>query len=146
VNENDRRKVVAIAESWVGCPFHDCAALKGVGVDCANLVAKVFEEACLVDSIPIPPYTPHFFLHKGEELLCDELLKYAHEIPENEVLPADLVVYKVGRAYAHVAIVCEWPSYVIHAHKPSRAVIASHVEHRELMGRPRRYFRFGGLD
>src|SRR5208283_3416055 len=97
--------------------------------DCANLVAKVFEEAALVGPIPIPQYAPHFFLHNGEELLCDELLKYAHEISENEILPADLVVYKVGRAFAHIAIICEWPRYVIHAHKPSGRVVASHVEH-----------------
>ena len=141
-----RRRVVEIAESWIGTRFHDCAGLKGVGVDCANLVAKVFEEAALVETINIPHYTPHFYLHSEGEILCEELLKYAREITEAEILPADLVVYKIGRAFAHVAIVCEWPRYVIHAHKPSGAVIGSHVEHRELMDRPRRYFRFGGLD
>jgi hypothetical protein len=44
------------------------------------------------------------------------IARYFREIPEAEVLPGDLVVYKLGLAYAHAAaVVVQWPEYVIQA-------------------------------
>ncbi len=41
--------------------------------------------------------------------------KYMREIPESEVLPGDVVVYKIGLAFAHAGIVVKWPEHIIHA-------------------------------
>jgi len=41
--------------------------------------------------------------------------KYMREIPESEVKPGDVVVYKLGLAFAHAAIIVKWPEHVIHS-------------------------------
>jgi hypothetical protein len=40
---------------------------------------------------------------------------YMDEITEPEVLPGDVVVYRLGLAYANAGIIVEWPNYIIHA-------------------------------
>ena len=142
MNDEDRRRVIACAESWIGTPFHDCAGLKNIGVDCAHLIACVFEEAGVLDHVEIEKYSPQFFLHRDDERFVENVLAHAGEIEEADVLPADIVIYKIGRSHAHGAIICEWPLRIIHAYKAARAVIASHAEHGELIGRERRFFRF----
>ena len=37
-----REKIVAEARSWIGTPYHNCADIKGVGVDCGMLLVRVF--------------------------------------------------------------------------------------------------------
>jgi hypothetical protein len=72
--EEQREAVVQAAYGWVRTPFHDCASVKGVGVDCANLLAQVYEEAGVVDHVNITPYSPQWYLHKSEELFIGYIL------------------------------------------------------------------------
>src|SRR6185437_15824401 len=37
-----RAAVVAEARSWIGTPYHNCADIKGTGVDCGMLIVRVF--------------------------------------------------------------------------------------------------------
>jgi len=53
--------------------------------------------------------------HRASTEYIDLVAKYMREIPENEVQPGDVVVYKLGLAYAHGGIVVGWPDTVIHA-------------------------------
>jgi cell wall-associated NlpC family hydrolase len=134
-------RIIAEAESWIGTPFHDCANLKAVGVDCANLIAQVYERALITGHIEIKPYSPQWFLHRGEELFAEYVLKAgAHEIEEGDVRMGDIVLYKIGRCFAHGAIIARWPNSVIHAHKPSRGVIKGGGLDGELVEFPRRFF------
>ena len=48
IEEDERALVVRIAQEWAGTPYHHRARIKGVGVDCGQLVAGVFEEAGLI--------------------------------------------------------------------------------------------------
>lgn len=108
-----RRRVVEVAREWLGTPYHDCARLKGVGADCATLIAEVFAEAGTMPPVEIAPYSPQWHLHQGEEQYLNRLLEYAHEI-EGPPLPADIVMFRFGRLYSHGAIVVAWP-VIIHA-------------------------------
>ena len=36
-----RNRIVAEALTWIGTPFHDCAGIRGVGVDCAYFPIRV---------------------------------------------------------------------------------------------------------
>lgn len=136
-----RERVVTAARTWLRTPFHDCAAIKGVGVDCANLLAQAYEEAGVVDHVEIEPYSPQWFLHHSEELFIGYLLKAgAHEIAESDAQMADIVMFKIGRCYAHGAIIVEWPNEMIHAYKPLGAVTTARLDEGELADRPRRFF------
>ena len=137
----ERARVLAVVETWVGTPFHDCAGIKNVGVDCAHLLARVFEEAELVEKRDIKKYSPQFFLHRSDEEFLKTVLSHdCHEITESEVKPGDVILYKVGRCYAHGAIVVQYPTDIIHAHKASGRVVHSHVEHGEFVNRLKRFF------
>lgn len=124
----DRARVVAIAQSWIGTPFHDLAGIKGKngGVDCAQLLRCVYTEAGLIEPFSTGYYSRDHYLHSGEQKFLGFVQRYAHEIPQEKVGLGDIVLYWVGLAYGHGAIVIDrWAPQVqniIHAHY-SRGVV-----------------------
>lgn len=121
--DEGRAAVDRVARSWLSTPYHDCACVKGAGVDCAQLLRAVFVEAGIIDDLVIHGYSPQHFLHSSEEQYLGYVTRYAHEIERDAVKTGDVVIYKVGLAYAHGAIVVApgWPR-IIHAHYHSRMV------------------------
>jgi hypothetical protein len=108
-----RDALVAAAEGWLKTPFHHHARVKGVGVDCINLLCAVYEEVGLIDHIDLEFYPPDFMLHRSEELfLAGVLSTKACEVFEPG--PGDVALFRYGRCYSHGAIVTHWPQ-VIHA-------------------------------
>ena len=53
-----RAAVVAAARAWIGTPYHHMADIKGVGVDCAMLLVRVYCDLGLVEHFDPRPYTP----------------------------------------------------------------------------------------
>lgn len=133
-----RAKIINAARGWIGTPFHDLARVKGVGVDCAQLVAAVYEEAGIVPHVETGFYAPQFMLHSREERLVNFVLRYAHET--DVANPGDLVLYRFGKSYSHAAIVVDWPREIIHAHKMSGKVVAMNPFATDLCGRNMRFF------
>lgn len=117
-----REAILEEAKSWLGTPFHDDARIKGVGVDCAQFVAACYLASGAVDHFEIPHYTSQWFLHNDEEKLRDFVLRFGKQIDEEAVKPGDLVLFKIGRAFGHAAIIVDWPNMIIHAHMLSRMV------------------------
>jgi len=134
-----RERIVETARSYIGTPFHDGAQLKGIGIDCANLLAAVFKEAGAIDDIPIEPYPPQIFIHSAEEAFLAYLERYLHRVDENSVGPGDVVIWKMGRSYGHAAFILDWPQ-IIHAWKPARAVIRDSALISDLNQRPRLFY------
>ena len=110
----ERLRVVAVARSWLGTPYHSMGRVKGAGVDCLTLLAEVFFEAGIIPRIELPYYPPDWHLHRDEERYLAGLLRYARAI-EEPPLPGDIALWKFGRCYSHGAIVIDWP-LVIHAY------------------------------
>ena len=121
-----RHKVVEVARSFIGTPFHDCGEVKGRqgGADCATLLKMVFVEAGAVDDFKIEPYSPQFFLHQDEERYLGIVGRFAREVAPEEATFGDVVLYKIGRCFAHGAIIITpgWP-HIIHAHYLARGVL-----------------------
>ena len=141
----ERLRVLQVARTYLGTPFHDQQRVKGAGIDCAYLIASVFEEAGLIEHIDIGYYSPQFFLHHSEEKYLSFVLPRAVEIEQEEAKAADLVVFKVGRCFAHGALILEegWPS-ILHAYKPEGIVTIGRGDVGELGERERRFFRYSG--
>jgi NlpC/P60 family putative phage cell wall peptidase len=53
----DPKRVIAIARSWLGTPYHDQASLRGIGCDCLGLARGVWREVVGPEPFPIPPYS-----------------------------------------------------------------------------------------
>lgn len=141
ITEADQRAaVITAARSWLRTPFHDCAAVKGIGVDCAHFLRGAYVEAGLVEPFPIAPYSPQFMLHQDEELFLSYVERFAHEIDEGQAGMGDIVLYRVGRLFAHGAIIVEWPGAVIHAFKSFGCVTETPAFEADLKGRKVRFF------
>ena len=143
--DEQRARILDVAREWISTPFHDNASVKGVGVDCAHLLAAVAIESGVVEPFPIEHYSPQFMLHRDEPLFESYVRRFAHEITECDAKPGDVVLYKIGRSYAHGAFVVEWPERVIHAFLTFRKVAETHGFEADLRGRPVKFFSlFGG--
>jgi cell wall-associated NlpC family hydrolase len=118
LTDAQRENIVRVAKEWYGTPYRPHTCLKGVGCDCGTLLKGVYTEAGHQpeDGIPTPEhYSVQTYLHRKSTEYIDIIAKYMREIPESEVKPGDVVVYKLGHAFAHAAIIVEWPKHVIHS-------------------------------
>jgi hypothetical protein len=139
---DDRRRLIDVARTWIGTPFHDNQGAKGLGCDCAYFLARVAEEAGLVERVEIEPYSPQFMLHSDEEKFEGYLKRYAREIPEDATETGDIVLYRVGQSFAHGAFIIDWPDRIIHAFKIFGCVTESHGREQGLARRQVRFYSF----
>jgi len=127
-----RQAVLAEAERWLKTPYHHMARVRGTGVDCLTLLVEVYQRAGIVGPIEVPFYRPDFMCHRDDETYLEGLLAHGREVAIPE--PADVVLYKWGRVFAHAGIVVGWPQ-IIHA-DPKNGVIRGDGLQGRLGGRP----------
>lgn len=112
IEQTQRERVIEVAKSYLGTPYHHAGRVKGAGVDCLTFLAEVFQDAGLVPKIEIPAYSPQWHLHHSTEKYLDGLLQYTRPIVKPQM--ADIVLFRFGRCFSHGAIVIEWP-HIIHS-------------------------------
>jgi len=126
VEEAQRRAVVAAARSWIGTPYHNCADIKGVGVDCGMLLVRVFVDTGLVAPFDPRPYPIDWHLHRDDERYLGFIFDRGREIAEPQ--PGDVMVLRFGRSYSHGGIVTEGrPLTIVHALHSARIVLEEEV-------------------
>jgi cell wall-associated NlpC family hydrolase len=127
--EAKRAAVVAEARSWLGTRYHHAADVKGRqgGVDCAMLLVRVYCDLGLVERFDPRPYTRDWFLHRNEERYLGFLLARSREV--RTPLEGDIVLFKVGRCFAHAGIVSRAdPLTIIHAFSNAHCVVEDVIE------------------
>lgn len=148
--EEARRAIVDEASTWVGTPYQSNAMVKGGGTDCVMLLIAVYSKVGVMPHVDPRPYSPQWHVHRSEEAYLTEVLKYATEVPgppERMPKPGDVVMFKVGKVFAHAGIIVDWPN-VIHAIGNS-AVMREDVS-KNLIGKralallPQRFFSLWG--
>jgi NlpC/P60 family putative phage cell wall peptidase len=140
MDDATRQAVVAEALTWLGTPYHHHARVKGVGVDCAQLLCAVYEACGLVPHIDPGNYAHDWHLHRGEEVFIGWLEKVgAREV--SVPAPGDVAVFRYGRAYSHGAVVVndKDPMAVVHAYL-GRGVVRSRLDEEPLQGRAVRFW------
>jgi len=159
MNDALRARVCETAHTYLRTPYHHHGLLKGIGADCATFPVMVFMELGLLtkealaaegsktfelrDGVLTPVYSSQWFLHHGEEIYLADILRFADEI-DGPPQPGDLALFKVGRLFAHGAIVIEWP-LVIHAYKQYGMVAlddATNGEFADKKKHPSRFFSY----
>lgn len=137
----ERARLVAVTRTWIGTPYHHAARLKGVGVDCATLLAEVWIEAGLLATVEIPAYGFEWHLHRKEEKYREFVERYARLVTSPQ--PGDVVLYRWGNVNAHGGIVMErgWPQ-VVHAYSRARIVIEANGRAGDLAAREFSFFSF----
>jgi cell wall-associated NlpC family hydrolase len=126
----ERARAIAVAETWLGTPWHHEARVKGHGVDCAQILIAVYAEAGLIPDFKTAPYPADWHLHRETPLFVQHVLEHAVEV-RGAPLPGDMVLFRFGRQFSHGSIVTGWPM-VIHAPTFGRVT-------REDMSKARKY-------
>ena len=123
-----RAAIVAAARAWIGTPYHNCADIKGVGVDCGMLLVRVFVDLGLCEPFDPRPYSPDWHLHRGEERYLGLLLARAHATKRPEA--GDMMLFRYGRCYSHGGIVTNAaPLTIVHAFHPAARVLEEIIAH-----------------
>jgi cell wall-associated NlpC family hydrolase len=128
-SQHDRLKVAEEALSWLGTPYHPCADIKGVGVDCAMLLVRVYDACGLGPKGFDPrPYAHDFAMHRSDEHYI-QWLGLAGAAQINSPLIGDIALFKFGRCFSHGGIVVDDSGLIVHAY----------VRHGVIMTRPSEY-------
>jgi cell wall-associated NlpC family hydrolase len=132
-----RARVVAEARQWLFTPYHPCAGLRGVGVDCGQLLVRVYVDCGLVAPFETGPYPQDWHMHRDEERYLAFVESRMAEIagaPE----AGDAMLFCFGRCYSHGAIVSRAdPLTVIHAWMPSGRVLEEPLRRDGLLLAPK---------
>ena len=118
---NVRQAVIDEAKNWLGARWQHGARVRYKAVDCGQLLLDVYQQCGMIAPAVIEHYPRQWALHRDDERYLDAIR--AHAVLVDAPKPADIVVFKVGRAYSHGAIVLAWPR-IIHAHVDEGVVYA----------------------
>lgn len=125
------------ARSWLGTPYHSGARVRGAGVDCAMFPLAVYSACGLIEAADVGHYPHDWHLHRDDE----RYLGWVERLGAREIdapAPGDFALFRVGRAFAHGAIVIDWP-LGIHA-VLNEGVVLGDLTQSWLTGRPVRFF------
>jgi len=121
-----RAQIVAEARAWLGTPFHHQACLRGVGVDCAQMVIAV---ARAVGYVPEQFAVGGYAQRPEPGIILETLGQWCRQIALAEALPGDILVLRWERDPAHLAIVTETdPLRIIHCYAPrGKGGVVEHI-------------------
>lgn len=94
--------VRAACEAWKGTPFHHAARVRGVGVDCANLLIGVYGDAGLVPPFDLGYYPQDWMMHRRQERFIEQISEHADEVRSPEA--GDTVLMRFGGCFSHAGI------------------------------------------
>jgi cell wall-associated NlpC family hydrolase len=141
LDTQQRAAIVTEAKTWLGTPYRGWSCIKGVGTDCGQILYGIFHGLGFIPAVDLPKdYSLQVSQHRASTEYIDLVDKFFRPITEAEVQPGDLVVYELGLAIAHAAIIVEWPRYIIHA-EARHGVSGAHGTKSPLFKRAQRVFR-----
>lgn len=137
-----QQAIIDSAMTWLGTPYHHRACVKGAGVDCAQILKAVFVDVGLIEHFEEGDYPPDWMQHRSEERYLSFVTDRADLVDTPQ--PGDVALYKVGRCFAHGAIVVDWP-LIIHASNRDREVVLADGTQGWLAERDVQFWRAKGL-
>ena len=137
-----RDEVIKEARSWLGTKYHHHAAVKGAGVDCAQILIEVYAAAGVVEKIDVGDYPHDWHLHRSEEKYLWWIKKFCRKVKSPK--KGDIALFTFGRCVSHAAIIVDWPGEVIHSYIRQGVVLVS-ADDAELRGRLHSFWSPKGL-
>ena len=111
-----RARIIMLARSWAGTPYHHQASTKGVGTDCLGLVRGVYRELYGNEAASVPGYSRDWAEASGEETLFEAARLHLTEVPLADATGGDVLLFRWrARTVAkHVGVLLGRPR-LIHA-------------------------------
>lgn len=105
-DDDIRSRILVEALTWLNTPYHHQARVKGIGVDCAQLVAGVAENVFdRLKPINIEVYSVEWHMHNREEKMCDIIESFGcSSKPLEDRIPGDILTFQFGRVQSHMGI------------------------------------------
>jgi NlpC/P60 family putative phage cell wall peptidase len=93
--ERQGKRIVALAESWLGTPYRHQGATKGVGCDCIGLIRGIWRELYGGEPEPVPAYAPDWAERSGEDRLMAAALRlFGQPLAIADAAPGDLLLFR----------------------------------------------------
>ncbi|KMO21056.1 peptidase P60 [Methylobacterium platani] len=125
-----RARVVALARTWLGTPYHHQASVRGAGCDCLGLLRGVYAGLTGLEPEVPPPYTPSWAEDLGRETLREAAARHLVPLAPAAAEPGDVLLFRwrEGLPAKHCAIVAAGPPSprMIHAYD-GHAVVESWI-------------------
>lgn len=118
-----RDQIVAEARSWIDTPFVHQGRRKAIGVDCVGVIIGV-ANALRISSFDTADYSAS----PNPETMGARLRENLDEIPFREVLPGDILWFRVTYAPQHLGIVSEVAPELCMVHAYSRQPVTKCIE------------------
>lgn len=132
-NSSARLMVVSEARSWLGSPFMHAQRMKGVGVDCAQLLLACYCDTGLVAPIDPGHYSPDWFRNEDGQRLREWIAsRCTRNLGPAEA--GDIILFRFGRGESHSGISLGG-ELIIHAIARRGVVIDSIQPHSPLRKR-----------
>jgi len=117
--------IVSESKTWLNTPYHSGAKIKGVGVDCGQLLIAIYEDAgLLIEGDCEPGYYPaDFHLHQSEEKYLGWVEKYC-DLITGDPQQGDIALFKFGKCVSHGGI-CIGNNKIIHSYIGMGVIISN---------------------
>lgn len=101
--------------SWKGVAHRDRVAVRGVAIDCINLVKEVLIAAGIIPRLPLPTYSTQDGQFTVSDALKNSLMAalYCEEVPVSEMTFGDIAVFRTGQRSGHAGFCA--PPHIWHA-------------------------------
>jgi cell wall-associated NlpC family hydrolase len=141
----EREAVVAEAKTWVNTRYVGWSEVKGRkgGTDCGMLLKAVFQHCDLIPQGNLGidmSYSLQANQHEADTVYRTIIERFCREIPEDEVLPGDIVMYQLNLGFSHAGIVVSWPDTIIHCLAHGGVKYSHGNTHPQLAGKPRKFY------
>lgn len=110
---NYQNEIAEEALSWVGTKYHSGANIKGVAVDCGQILIEVYGNVGVIDKFDTGAYAQDWNLHRSEEKYLSFVNQYCTKVEKPQI--GDICLYKFGRCISHSGIIVDEDLNIVHA-------------------------------
>lgn len=116
-------RIVALARTWIGTPYHHQASARGIGTDCLGLVRGVYRDLYGIEAEQIPAYSRDWAEAARRETLLDAARRHLDEIAIPDATAGDILAFRwrQGMVAKHLGIIVA-PGRMLHAFEGSPAL------------------------
>jgi NlpC/P60 family putative phage cell wall peptidase len=122
--QETRAAIVAEAKSWLKTPYHHAAHIKGVGVDCIQILNEVYSAVGIIERQDIGYYATDYMMHQDEERYLKGITDFT--VPVAKPQAGDIALFKFGRCISHSGIMVDEQNF-IHAYSQEKSVCYGNI-------------------